>query len=97
MNKKINLDLVLKDLTGAAIPLDAENSFTMGKALANMLITAKTGGKMKLYSLAQKAYGGGEVEVDAADFDLINGIVKSSDFYSALITGQIETILAELK
>lgn len=95
MNKKINCDLPLKDLSGKEIP-DGEGVFTLGKALSNVVITNKSGGKMKLYSLGTKFYAGGEVELDAADFALVMGAVKSDEVYNALVGGQIETILESL-
>lgn len=94
--KKINLDQVLIDLKGEEIK-DGENGFTMGKALANIMLASKEGGKMKLYILGTKFYTGGNAELDASDFSLVLKTVKASEAYGSLIVGQVETILESYK
>lgn len=101
---KINTTIVLKDLTGKDIEFNKE-VFTLGQALANILVAAKEGGKMKLYVLATKLHQDKVVEVDQdkvvevdeSDLSLIKSAVKSSEVYNALVLGQCEVLLEEVK
>jgi len=52
---------------------------------------------MKLYILGTKLYQEVEVEVDDADLNLLKSVVKSSEVYNALILGQCEMLLEEIK
>lgn len=71
---------------------------TLGEVLANILLAAEEGGKMKLFLLAKKFHEGEEVEIDAADLALIKSVVARSKIYSgALVTGQVELLLSEVK
>jgi hypothetical protein len=93
---KINTQIVLKDLAGKDIKI-SEEGFTFGNALSNIIIASKEGGKMKLYVLATKLYKDKVVEVDEADLNLIKSSVKSSEVYNALVLGQCEVLLEEVK
>lgn len=86
---------ILTNLKGEPLK-DGEDDVTLGSALANMLLGAQEGGKMKLYSLAQEVYKGKNLEVDAADLALIKGVVEKSGTYSALVSGQILLALEEV-
>ena len=88
---------VLKDLEGKDIIAEENKPFTFGEALANILIASEEGGKMKLYVLGTKIYQGNKVEVDESDLSLLKTVVKSSKAYSALISGQCELMLEEVK
>ena len=93
----IDCEIELKDLSGAVLK-DSEGVFTLGKALGNIIVDAKEGGKMKLYILATKLFQAkGKVEVDESDLSLIKKVVASSETYKAIVIGQIEQILAGLK
>jgi hypothetical protein len=93
---KINNSIVLKDLAGKEIVID-DKKFTLGQALANISINAKEGGKMKLYTLATKLYSDKDINVDEADLSLLKNVVKTSEVYSALVLGQCEILLEEVK
>lgn len=76
---------------------DKNTELTIGKAIANILIGAKEGGKMKLFILAQKFYQDDEVEIDGADLSLIKKSIESAEVYSVLVTGQLLLVLDSLK
>lgn len=93
---KIKTNTVLKELNGKEIK-SLDGDFTLGEALSNILVSSKTGGKMKLYVLATKLYKSKEVEVDESDISLIKEMIKASEIYSALILGQCELLLENIK
>lgn len=93
---KINTKEVLKDLSGKELKSE-DGPFTFGQALANILLSAKEGGKMKLFLLAQKLYQDKVVDIDISDLTLIESTVKSSEHYTALVLGQCELMLKGVK
>lgn len=94
---KINTQIVLKDLAGKEIKDPDGKGFTLGQALSNIVVADKAEGKMKLYVLGTKLYQDKMVEVDEADLNLIKSIVKKTEAYGALVAGQCEVILEEIK
>lgn len=94
---KINLEQVLVNVKGEALKEEGVN-FTLGQALANILVSSNEGGKMKLWILAQKFYQGGEIEIDASDLALLKTVVSKSQAYNgSLVLGQVETLLLDIK
>ena len=93
---KINTQEELVNLEGQKLK-DGGGNATLGKCIANMLISAEENGKMKLFILAQKFYKDNFVEVDSSDLILIKNVVGKTKIYNALVAGQIELILEELK
>lgn len=93
---KINTKIAIKDLSGKEVK-DGEKVFTLGQALSNIVVGAKEGGKMKLYILGTKLFQDDTVEVDESDLNLIKSAVKSTEIYGALVAGQCEMLLDEIK
>lgn len=93
----INTKIVLKDLSGKEIQDEKKEGFTLGQALANIVVSAETGGKMKLFVLGTKLFQNSKVEVDESDLQLLKEAVKSTKTYGALIAGQCELLLEEIK
>lgn len=98
---KINTQIVLKNLKGKDIESPSEDGsvikFTLGDALSNILVNAKEGGKMKMFTLAQKLANDKSVDVDASDLSMIKTAVKSTEVYNALFAGQCELLLEDVK
>lgn len=94
---KINTKTVLKTLSGEDMVDERGNKFTLGKALGNILAASEDQGKMKLVTLGMQLFQEKDMELDTADFALIKETVKKSKFYSALIAGQCELLLEEVK
>lgn len=94
---KIDLNIGLKNLKGEIIKDEQEKEFTLGQALANIVISAKEGGKMKLYILGTKLFQEDFLEVDDADLILLKNAVKTTEVYGALVSGQCEMLLDEVK
>lgn len=93
----INCTIELKTLAGDVI-MDSDNkAFTLGKALGNIIVGSEEQGKMKLYILGTKLFQNKKVEVDEADMNLIKKVVASTKVYGALIAGQCEQLLEEIK
>jgi len=97
----MKIDYSKKINTLAGKPYQVENGvdLTLGDIVAEALATDQTGGKMKLYSLAQTAFKKGVSEVDSADLVLIKKAVADCKSYNgnALILGQSLELLEEVK
>jgi len=96
---KIDLKKTVNTLSGTPYFVGKDKSLTVGAVLAEILATDQTGGKMKLYNLAQKAYNDDVLEVDSSDLSLIKNAASKSTAYNgnAVILGQIEEILEGIK
>jgi len=94
---KILTQTVLKDLSGKEILDENKKGFTLGQALGNICVSSKEEGKMKLYILGTKLFQDKDVEVDDADLNLLKNVVKKTEVYEALIAGQCELLLDEVK
>lgn len=87
----------LKNFKGEALKDDDQTSVTLGKAIASVLITSKTAGKMKSYVLAQRFYDSKKVELDEADLELVRSEVEKSEAMGNLVLGQVLVMLGEAK
>lgn len=76
---------------------DGEKDFTMGMAIANILLAHDIGGKMKLFVLATKFYNDATVELDDADKNLVIQAVEKTTTYNNLVCGQILVELSKTK
>lgn len=88
---KIQAKNKIKGLDGKELDL------TIGQAISNILVSSETGGKMKLFVLAQKFYNDEIVDVDSADLDLVKTSIESSKVYTALVSGQLLVLIDEVK
>ena len=80
------------------VPLKVgEEELTLGKAISNILVSDESGGKMKLWILAQKFYKEEEMDLDSSDFVLVKTAVQKSKIYTVLVLGQIEMILSKIE
>ena len=93
----IPLSKVLETLDKKPLKLSDTENLTLGRALSEMLLEYKPGGKMKMLLLAQKAFEGKSLEVDEADLSLIKSAVKESTYGGNLIGGQVELLLEGVK
>ncbi len=94
---KIDTSTILKNLVGESLKEGSEDC-TLGMAIGGILLGGEEGGKMKLFTLAQKFYTAkGIVEVDTADFHLIESCVKNTKVSPVLVSGQVELLLAACK
>ncbi len=94
---KIDTSIIMLDLAGKPIRNEDKSSFTFGQALANILISCETGGKMKLFILGQKLYQEKDVSIDDSDLVLIKDAVKTTKVANALVAGQCELLLESIK
>lgn len=94
---KIKTKDPIVDLSGKETKGEDGKIFTIGRAISDILLAAKEGGKMKLFVMAQKFHTEKEVELDNADLELIKKSVETSSVYNNLVTGQILVGLSKLK
>lgn len=92
----LNTKQVLKNLKGEEIT-SGDEPFTLGTVIANVLSSVESGGKMKLYILAQKAHDQDSIELDAADVALIKNALETSKIYQNVVLGQALVMLEEAK
>jgi len=86
----------IKNLKGEDIK-DGDVDFTIGKALSNILLESKTGGKMKMFNMATKCYNGEVLELDDSDLALVKTSVEATALYNNLANGQILIALEAVK
>ena len=94
---KINTKQILKNIAGVEIKDEDKKGFTLGQALGNIITASKEGGKMKLYILGTKLFQDTLTDIDEADLNLLKQAVKTTEAYGALIAGQCEMLLEEIK
>ena len=92
----IKTKIGLKNLKGEEFKNEEGEVFTLGQALANIVVGAKEDGKMKLFLLGTKLFQNEKVEVDEVDLLLLKRAVKTTEIYGALIAGQCELLLESL-
>jgi hypothetical protein len=95
---KINFEQTLKDMDGKDITEGKEKKvLTLDKVCVNALLSENQDDrqsgedKLKVFQLAKKIYGAGEVEVTAEEIVLIKN--KVGRFYLPLVVGQVYEIL----
>lgn len=98
-DKKIELSTGITTLSGEVIKSPDGQPFTVGKALAEILVSSKKTdtSALKLRVLAEKFYNSDEIKLDEADFKIIKNSVSAAEIYSVLITGFLERILDSIK
>ena len=94
---KINLKQVLVNLEGKELKNHDGKPFTVGEGISSVLISAEIGGKMKMFVLAQNCYKDETIDVDKADLELIKKAIEATKIYTVLISGQLLSILSEIK
>ena len=95
--KTIKTKEILKNFKGLDLKNDSNESITVGEALSNILLSDKVGGKLKCVSLAQRLYNDALLEVDDSDFKLIKESVERNEIYNNLVSGQLLSILEDIK
>lgn len=76
-----------------------DGDLTLGEVLSNVALNEKTGGKMKLFVLAQELYTKDEINLDKADFELLRKAIENSrpEELATIVAGQILVYFSELK
>lgn len=85
---KINLNKQFKALNGEEL-----KGLTMGQMLAEALSASNKGNSIKLYNWALKFYNKEEVEMDDTDFDVLKGLIESSEALNNLFKAQLSIVL----
>lgn len=93
----INLKQSLKKINGEELKTENKEVVTFGGALSNILLSSNEGSKMKLFVLAQKCFSEESLDVDLSDLTLIKNVTRTSEVYNALVLGQCELLLEEIK
>jgi len=93
---KISTGTVLKTLKGENYK-EGEDNLTLGRVIAEAFSSDQSGGKMKMFLLAEKAFKEKEIDVDAADLTLIKKAVEGCKSYNNLVTGQALVLLENVK
>ena len=89
---KLNIDQVLSGLDGAPLTADGDQPLTLKVVVANALLQPQQedpqvqGLAYRLYTLAQTIHAGEQVELEAADIDLIKKRLER--VYPPIVVGQ---------
>ena len=95
---KLNLKTTINNLAGKPLKNNEGQDVTLGEAVANILGSSETGGKMKMFILAKKFFEQESIELDEADLALVKKEVSTSRTYQgSLVSGQVELLLSEAK
>lgn len=94
---KLDCSKEIVNLKGEQYKTPEGTNVFLGDVIAEALSSDQTGGKMKVYSLAQKATTNKEIEVDIADLTLIKSAVENFKGYNNIILGQTLEILEKAK
>jgi hypothetical protein len=93
----IKTGIVITNLKGEPIK-NEDVEIMLGEVLSNILLADKSGGKMKMFVLAEKLFKAkNQIELDKADFALIKTSVEKTEIYGNLINGQALLILEAIK
>jgi hypothetical protein len=90
---KIKSSEGIRDLRGEYVKDPEGKVFSIGKALANILVESKVGGKAKMYVMATDFYKEKTMDYDEADIAIIRSAIQSDNQYNNLVTGQLLMIL----
>ncbi len=88
-NKIINLNYPIKDLDGN----DIESASTLGKLLANQLVSVAKGDVLKFFDWAMRFNKGEVVELDRSDYEKLKEFVINAETLTILAKGQILPLL----
>jgi cell division septal protein FtsQ len=88
-NKIINLKVPLIDLDGKEV----EREVTLGKILANQLVSSTEGDPLKFFDWAMRFNKGETVELDRSDYEKLKDFVTKSKTLTNLSKGQILPLL----
>lgn len=96
---QIDYSQKINTLHGTPYQITEGVDLTLGDIVAEALATDTSGGKMKLYSLAQTAFAKKKAEVDIADLALIKKAIETCTSYggNSLILGQSLELLEKVK
>lgn len=84
----MNLKETLLDLDGKPIK-NGEEDLTVGRALAEILVRAKSTDPLRSYLLGRKLVESETLEPDKAEKEFIQNTIRSFEGYSVLIKGQL--------
>lgn len=93
----IQADTKVLTLSGKPYQQSDGTDLGVGQVIAEALAVEKTGGKFKLFTLAQKFFGDATVEIDAADLALVKSAVEKCETYNNIIIGQVLGILENVR
>jgi hypothetical protein len=99
---KINADMVIKRLNGVPVTADQEpgsQELTVGGVISTILSTKKVDqfNPLKAYSLAQRFYKGGLIEIDEGDYSSLRQVIENNDQYVPFVLAQVLQALIEAK
>lgn len=88
---KINAGKIMKNLAGVVMQDASGAEFTIGKAIANILIAnhEKPVDHFRIYKLSEKLWKASEIEIEDADMVLIKEMVAACKTYNSLVLGQV--------
>ncbi len=104
--KKINCEVVMKDLSGKEIntPISSSEAepLTLGKAIAFLLqnkgqLKVFNNNHLKVFETAKRFFTEKEVELDKGDLNEILKLIKESNVFNSIVLGQLQEVFEDLE
>lgn len=89
---KLDLNVPIKNLDGENIA-----DITIGKQIANALVSVSKGDALKYYDWAVKLNKGEAIEVDRTDLNKIKEFVENSEVFTILLKAQALEVISTVK
>lgn len=87
---KIDLNKPVLELDGTEAP-----NTTMGKILAQLLVSETKGDALKLWDWAQKLYKGEIIDLDKSDQETLKSLLKDTDRLPVITKAQILEVITK--
>ena len=86
--KQINLNFLLKNLSGEDIP-----ESNAGKIIANILAADNGKNPIKFYAWAKELYAGKEISIDPQDLELLKTFITDHQQITAMAKSQVLEVI----
>ena len=88
----LDFNQALKGLDGTEVKDVDGSSITLGKLLASQPASANKGDALKLFTWAQKVYGGESLDLDPSDEGTLKDFIKGNESLTVLAKAQLLSV-----
>lgn len=91
----LDFNQTLKGLDGEAVKDMDGKEITVGKLLAQQLASSNKGDAIKLFTWAQKVYGGEKLDLDKSDEGTLKEFIKNNEALTVLAKAQLLSVFKD--
>lgn len=91
----LNFDQPLKGLDGQIVKDFDGKEITLGQLLAQQLVSSNKGDALKLFTWAQKAYNGEQLDLDPSDSSTLKDFIKNNEQLTVLAKAQLLSVFKD--